>query len=89
MSTTRHLLPLDDLFHHEDVANDCPCGPTTKAVEREDGSTDWVVVHRTLDGRESNDRTRYESHQWNPTEDDFECVACGTTWQDCEGECPA
>lgn len=36
---------------------------------------------------EEDERTHYESHQWNPTEDDDECVACGVTWQDCEGEC--
>ena len=34
------------------------------------------------------DRTRYESHEWSPGATDDECVACGVTWQDCEGDCP-
>jgi hypothetical protein len=39
--------------------------------------------------REDEQRTRYESHQWNPTEDgDDECIVCGVTWQDCDDDCP-
>lgn len=30
------------------------------------------------------DRTRYQSHAWDGED---ECVACGVTWQDCEGDC--
>lgn len=37
--------------------------------------------------RKAEQRTRYESHQWNPTEDDQECVVCGVTWIDCDDEC--
>jgi hypothetical protein len=38
--------------------------------------------------REAEQRTRYESHQWNPGEDDDECIVCGVTWQDCDDDCP-
>lgn len=36
--------------------------------------------------RPTSDRTRYESHAWGGDDED-ECVACGVTWQDCEGAC--
>lgn len=39
--------------------------------------------------REREERTRYESHQWDATEDDAECIVCGVTWKDCEAECEA
>lgn len=48
--TTIHTVPVDDLIEHED--HDCPCGPTTEAVFRDDGSNGWLVVHNSLDGRE-------------------------------------
>lgn len=47
-----HVLPVGDLIEHEDVGDDCPCGPTTEPVKRDDGSIGWVVVHHSLDGRE-------------------------------------
>lgn len=34
------------------------------------------------------ERTRYESHTWNPTEPDDECIVCGVTWGECEDDCP-
>ena len=36
----------------------------------------------------SDDRTRYETHEWDPTEDDQECIVCGVTWSDCDDVCP-
>lgn len=36
----------------------------------------------------SGERTRYETHQWDPTEDDEECIACGVTWGECDEPCP-
>ena len=48
-----HTLPIDDWIDH--LVDDCPCGPTTEPVPREDGSMGWVIVHHSLDGRE-----RYE-----------------------------
>lgn len=36
----------------------------------------------------STDLTRYETHTWNPTGDDAECIVCGTTWGECEDACP-
>lgn len=47
-----HVVPLGDLIKHVDDGGDCPCGPTTKPVPREDGSFGWIVVHHALDGRE-------------------------------------
>ena len=41
----------DDAFFH-DLDEDCPCGPESRPVKREDGSVGWVVVHHSLDGRE-------------------------------------
>lgn len=50
MSAEVHVVPLGDLIEH--VHEDCPCGPRTEPVEREDGSMGWLVVHHSLDGRE-------------------------------------
>lgn len=47
----QHVMPKDDLVPHKH-AEDCPCGPTTEPVERDDGSMGWVVIHHSLDGRE-------------------------------------
>lgn len=48
-----HVLPVNDLIEHED--NDCPCGPTTEAVFRDDGSNEWIIIHHSLDGREAHE----------------------------------
>ena len=47
-----HVVPVDDLIEHITTGEDCPCGPETEAVERDDGSMGWLVVHNALDGRE-------------------------------------
>lgn len=46
-----HVVPTDDLIEHE-LNDDCPCGPESTLVSRDDGSTGWVVAHNSLDGRE-------------------------------------
>jgi hypothetical protein len=46
-----HVVPVDDLIAHE-TTEDCVCGPTNEPVPRADGSTAWVIVHHSLDGRE-------------------------------------
>lgn len=51
MSTVR-VSPTDDLIEHVTDGVDCPCGPTTEPVMREDGSSGWLVTHHSLDGRE-------------------------------------
>jgi hypothetical protein len=48
----RHVYPVDDLIVHEVDGEDCPRGPETAPVEREDGSIGYVVTHHSLDGRE-------------------------------------
>lgn len=53
MTNTLHLTPVGDLIDHDTGDDDCPCGPRTEPVQREDGSMGWVVVHHSLDGRES------------------------------------
>ncbi len=50
MSTPVHVMPVNDLIEH--VFEDCPCGPTTEPVMRDDGSNGWLVTHHSLDGRE-------------------------------------
>jgi hypothetical protein len=55
-----HTIPeswSDDAFHHE-IDEDCPCGPTSQPVQREDGSVGWVIVHHSLDGREKDEVSR-------------------------------
>ena len=50
-----HVPPVDDLIQH-DTSNDCPCGPTTEPVRRDDGTYGWLVIHHSLDGREKAER---------------------------------
>lgn len=55
MSTTRHVIPVDDLTTHTDDGLDdggCICGSRIEPVKLEDGSVGWVIVHNSLDGRE-------------------------------------
>ena len=48
-----HVVPVDDLIEHlTGEGDECPCGPDTEPVERDDGSMGWIVVHHSLDGRE-------------------------------------
>ncbi len=49
---TIHVSPLDDLIEHDTDGGDCPCGPRTEPVQRDDGSYGWIIVHHSLDGRE-------------------------------------
>ena len=48
-----HVIPVNDHIGHLFV--DCPCGPNTEPVPRDDGSIGWLIIHKSLDGRE-----RYE-----------------------------
>jgi hypothetical protein len=52
MTDTEHVYPVADIIEHLTDGEDCPCGPETLPVEREDGSIGWVVLHHSLDGRE-------------------------------------
>ncbi len=51
-----HVLPLGDSIEHGDT--DCVCGTRTEPVERADGSTGWLVIHYSLDGREAREKVR-------------------------------
>ena len=51
MGNEAHVHPVGDLIEHE-LTDDCPCGPRQEPVKRDDGSTGWLVVHNSLDGRE-------------------------------------
>ncbi len=55
MNENLHVVPVNDLIDHDDY-DDCPCGPAPKAVKRDDGSVGWVVVHNSLDGRETHEK---------------------------------
>lgn len=50
-----HVLPVGDLIEHDDVGDDCVCGPTVECVpgDRGDG---WLIIHNSLDGRERNEQ---------------------------------
>lgn len=47
-----HTAPTNDLIEHVTDGGDCPCGPDTVPVPREDGSFGWQIIHHSLDGRE-------------------------------------
>lgn len=63
---TLHVIPVEDLIEHDTDGGDCPCGPETSAVERDDGSMGWLEIHHALDGREHNE----EGH------DKSKCPSC-------------
>lgn len=48
-----HVVPIDDGIVH--LPEDCVCGVTTEAVQRDDGSYGWLVTHHSLDGREQHE----------------------------------
>ena len=48
-----HVIPNLDLIAH--VYDDCPCGPVSEPVKRDDGSVNWVITHHSLDGREASE----------------------------------
>jgi hypothetical protein len=45
---TLHVLPIGDLVQHEEVGDECVCGPHVEFYPR-----GKVVVHHALDGRHS------------------------------------
>lgn len=50
---TVHVIPVNDLIEHEDIGDDCPCGPTSEPVkDNETGAVGWLITHHSLDGRE-------------------------------------
>lgn len=51
MTAVVHVIPVADLIDHVDEGDDCPCGPDSEAVFRDDGSVGWVISHHALDGR--------------------------------------
>lgn len=48
-----HVFPVCDLVDHDTDGGECICGPTTEAVQRDDGSYGWVILHHSLDNREA------------------------------------
>lgn len=53
---TIHVIPIGDLITHvTDDDGDCACGPTTEAVKRDSGTTGWLIIHHSLDGREKDE----------------------------------
>jgi hypothetical protein len=50
MSDTFHVVPTDDWLQHEEVADQCICGPHVEFFPR-----GKVVVHHALDGRHGDD----------------------------------
>lgn len=52
-----HVAPLNDLVEHDSSTDEpvCVCGPTIERVEGTQGDG-WLIVHHSLDGRESNDQ---------------------------------
>ena len=55
-----HVIPENDLIEHITGGEDCPCGPVTEPIPRDDGSMGWVIVHNALDGREHDE----PDHDW-------------------------
>jgi hypothetical protein len=77
VSDTIHTIPVNDLIEHTTDGRDCPCGPTTEPVEREDGSMGWIVLHHSLDGREHDE----------PDHDAANCPSCRSRLASGEGHC--
>lgn len=59
MGQTVHVVPVNDLIEHLD--DNCPCGPDVEHVPTDTGDG-WLIVHHSLDGR--------ESHEQPPNPDD-------------------
>lgn len=53
--TDIHVYPTNDLIIHDTDTEDCICGPEIVAIEHDDGSIGWLIVHHSLDGRENNE----------------------------------
>lgn len=60
MASTLHVTPRKDVIVHDTSSEepDCVCGPATHPVVRDDGSVAWLLVHHSLDGRESAQEAR-------------------------------
>jgi len=43
-----HAVPIDDVDHVEDNANDCMCSPWSERFERGDGSYGDVIYHQRV-----------------------------------------
>jgi hypothetical protein len=52
MSDTFHVIPTDDWLAHEELRDECVCGPHMEFFPR-----GVVVVHHALDGRHAQDPT--------------------------------
>lgn len=57
MTDVLHVHPLVDQVEHDTSTSepDCVCGPTVRTEKRADGSVGWLIVHHSLDGRESHE----------------------------------
>lgn len=53
---TVHAYPLNDLVEHETESENCVCGPAVLPIKHDDGSSGWIILHHSLDGRELNER---------------------------------
>jgi len=47
-----HVVPVNDMFDHNDNADVCVCGPEVVPIEREDGIVVFQIIHNSFDGRE-------------------------------------
>ncbi|WP_407563322.1 hypothetical protein [Streptomyces sp. 184] len=47
-----HVIPLGDHVDHP-ADDDCVCGPTPKPIKAAGGAVNWLMIHHSLDGRES------------------------------------
>lgn len=58
MTNTLRVTPIADLVDHDTSTTepDCVCGPEVRPNAQDDGSTGWLLVHHSLDGREQGDR---------------------------------
>ena len=52
---TLHVVPINDLIEHDDISDECVCGPRTEIVQPEGKPDGWVIVHNSLDGREKDE----------------------------------
>ena len=57
MAHTLHVSPTEDLIEHDTSTDqaDCICQPTMQFVELDRGDG-WIIVHNSLDGRETNEK---------------------------------
>ncbi|MGQ4343591.1 hypothetical protein [Streptomyces sp. SAS_275] len=58
VTSTLHVTPIRDAVGHDTstAGADCVCGPEVRPAPQDDGSTGWLLVHHSLDGREQGDR---------------------------------